>query len=150
MHLFSGSNGAECGSIFCRPLLTLQANEISPDEVRELAEHFETQPLTEILRWAWERFGKRAGIGTSFQGAGLVMIHHALKAVLEFPVFTLDTNLLFPETYELKSRLENYWGIQIEGVQPELTLEKQSAEYHPELWKRSEEHTSELQSPCNL
>jgi len=33
--------------------------------------------------------------------------------------------------------LENHWGIQIEGVQPELTLEKQSAEYHPELWKKS-------------
>jgi phosphoadenosine phosphosulfate reductase len=117
--------------------MSLQLSEISPEEVRQLAAKFEDAPLTDVLRWIWEKFGTRAGIGTSFQGAGLVMIDHALKAGLNFPVFTLDTNLLFPETYELKSRLENHWGIAIEGVQPELTLEKQGAEYHPELWKKS-------------
>ena len=76
--------------------MTLQAEEISPDEVRTLADRFEEASLVEILGWAWERFGDRAGIGTSFQGAGLVMIHHAVQAGLPLPVFTLDTQLLFP------------------------------------------------------
>ena len=92
-------------------------------------------PLTEILRWAWERFGAAAAIGTSFQGAGLVMIDHARKAGFDFPVFTLDTNLLFPETYALKARLEAHWGISIEAMQPAVTLEQQAAENGPELWK---------------
>ena len=43
---------------------------------------------------------KRAAIGTSFQGAGLVMIHLARKNGLNFPIFTLDTGLLFPETLD--------------------------------------------------
>src|SRR5438093_13302124 len=117
--------------------MTLQADEISPDQVRSLAESFETASLVEILRWAWERFGERAAIGTSFQGAGLVMIHHAVKAGLPLPVFTLDTQLLFPETLELKRKLENFFEIKIEAITPEQTPEEQAAEHGGELWKRS-------------
>jgi phosphoadenosine phosphosulfate reductase len=115
----------------------LRIDELSPTEVRDLAEQFETAPLPEILGWAASRFGSLAGIGTSFQGAGLVIIDHAVKAGLDLPVFTLDTNLLFPETYELKDRLEKHWGIEIEGLQPELTLEEQAQENGPELWKKA-------------
>ena len=112
----------------------LQLDEISPAEIHALADKFETSSLEEILRWAWERFGDRAGIGTSFQGAGLVMIHHAVKAALPFPVFTLDTQLLFPETYELKHRLENFFEIKIESLVPEQTPEQQAADLGRELW----------------
>lgn len=115
--------------------MTLQAEEISPDEVRALADRFETAPLPEILGWAWERFGERASIGTSFQGAGLVMIHHAVKAGLPLPVFTLDTQLLFPETLETKRRLENFFELKIESLLPDQTPEQQAAELGPELWK---------------
>lgn len=117
--------------------MSLQLSEITPDEVRQLAAKFEDAPLTDVLAWLWKRFGTRAAIGTSFQGAGLVMIDHAIRAGFEFPVFTLDTNYLFPETYELKHRLEKYWGIQIEGVQPQLSLEEQAKEYGVDLYKKS-------------
>lgn len=115
--------------------MTLQANEITAEEVRELADEFEGRSLTDILRWTWDRFGTRAAIGTSFQGAGLVMIHHAVQAGLSFPVFTLDTQLLFPETIDLKSRLENFFELKIEGLLPDQTPEEQEKEIGPELWK---------------
>ncbi len=90
----------------------------------------------EILAWAWRPIRTRAAIGTSFQGcAGLVLIDLALKRGLRFPVFTLDTGLLFPETVELKSRLENYFGIAIEALVPDLTVEQQAEASGPELWK---------------
>jgi phosphoadenosine phosphosulfate reductase len=117
--------------------MSLQPSEIDREETKRLAAEFEGAPLETILRWLWEKFGTRAAVGTSFQGTGLVIIDHALKAGLRFPVFTLDTNLLFPETYELKERLEKHWGIEIEGLQPELNLEQQSAEYGAELWKKA-------------
>ncbi len=117
--------------------MSLQPSEINRDEVKRLAAGFEKVPLTEVLRWLWEKFGERAAIGTSFQGAGLVMIDHAIKAGLKFPVFTLDTNLLFPETYELKAQLERHWGISIEALLPEVTVDQQAAEYGAELWKKA-------------
>ena len=115
--------------------MSLRLDEITPEEVRTLADKFETRALEDVLRWTWDRFGPRAAIGTSFQGAGLVMIHHAVKAGLPFPVFTLDTQLLFPETYELQRRLENFFEIKIESLIPELSLEEQAKDFGPELWK---------------
>jgi len=114
-----------------------QLTDISREEIRSLSADFESRPLDEILRWAWERFGARAAIGTSFQGAGLVMIHHAVKAGLPLPVFTLDTQLLFPETVALQKRLEDFFGIKIESLFPDQTVEEQAAEYGPELWKKA-------------
>jgi phosphoadenosine phosphosulfate reductase len=108
---------------------------LTKDELLTLNERFQTAPTGEILRWAWKRFGSRAGIGTSFQGAGLVMMHVAREIGLQFPVFTLDTGLLFPETIELKQRLEKFFGFPIESIEPDLTVEEQAATQGPELWK---------------
>src|SRR5256714_14176025 len=106
-------------------------------ELKSLNERFNSQPTEEILRWARDRFGKRAGIGTSFQGAGLVMMHLAKQHGLNFPVFTLDTGLLFPETIQLQKRLEDFLDNNIEGVHPDLTVEQQSEAEGPELWNRN-------------
>jgi len=110
---------------------------LSAAEVQELDQQFNRQPTEEVLRWAWERFGDRAAIGTSFQGAGLVMIHLAQQSHLSIPVFTLDTGLLFPETVALKKRLEDFFGITIEAIEPDLTVEEQADINGPELWKTS-------------
>jgi phosphoadenosine phosphosulfate reductase len=104
-------------------------------DVHKLAEEFEHLSLTEVLRWTWETFGDKAAIGTSFQGSGLVIIDHAVQAGLKFPIFTVDTGLLFPETYELKERLERHFGIAIEGLQPAQTVEEQHQEYGRNLWE---------------
>jgi phosphoadenosine phosphosulfate reductase len=116
--------------------MSLQLEHFTPDEVRELSELFESESLEAVLRWCWDRFGTHAAIGTSFQGAGLVMIDHAIKAGLPFPIFTLDTQLLFPETIELKKRLEDFFGTEIESLLPEQTPDEQAAVHGAELWKR--------------
>lgn len=109
---------------------------LTPAEIQSLNERFSREPTVAVLRWAWERFGPRAAIGTSFQGAGLVIMHLAREHGLGFPVFTLDTGLLFPETLALKARLEQFFGFPIETLTPDLTVEQQAAAHGPELWKR--------------
>jgi len=117
--------------------LQTQNSKLTPAEVRELNERFNREPTEAILAWAWQRFGARAAVGTSFQGAGLVMLHLAKQNNLPFPVFTLDTGLLFPETIALKKRLEDFFGIQIESLEPDLTVEEQADINGPELWTRN-------------
>jgi phosphoadenosine phosphosulfate reductase len=109
---------------------------LTSEEAQELSRQFERSSTEEILNWAWTSFGTRAAIGTSFQGAGLVMMDLARRAGLSFPVFTLDTGLLFPETVELRTRLEQYFGFPIERLQPDLTVEQQAAAYGDSLWAR--------------
>jgi phosphoadenosine phosphosulfate reductase len=110
--------------------------KLTPPYVRWLDEQFAEMPTEEVLAWAWKRFGNRAAIGTSFQGAGLVMIHLARQNGLKFPMFTLDTGLLFPETVALKKRLEDFFGSEIEALVPDLSVEQQAEAQGPELWKR--------------
>jgi phosphoadenosine phosphosulfate reductase len=105
-------------------------------DVAALNEQFEERTPEDILAWSWQRFGRRAAIGTSFQGSGLVMMHLAKLAGLNFPVFTLDTGLLFPETLELHKRLEDFFGWKIESIVPDLTVEQQGEALGPELWTR--------------
>jgi phosphoadenosine phosphosulfate reductase len=109
---------------------------ITLKEVSALDQEFAGKASEDILAWAAGRFGARAAIGTSFQGAGLVMMHLVRQAGLSFPVFTLDTGLLFPETLELKRRLEDFYGWPIESVHPDLTLEQQAEAQGPALWSR--------------
>src|SRR5271163_2847344 len=112
-------------------------SNLNPSKVGALSAEFEAVSATEILRWAFEQFGTGVAIGTSFQGAGLVTIHHAVAAGLPLPVFTIDTGLLFPETIALKARLEQYFGVVIESLIPEQTVEQQAAEVGPDLWGRN-------------
>ena len=110
--------------------------ENRPDlDVPALAESLEKQSLSEVLSWCWDTFGERAAIGTSFQGSGLVIIDHARKSGLDLPIFTIDTGLMFPETIELKARLEEFWGVEIESLHPEQTVEEQADTMGPDLWK---------------
>jgi len=109
---------------------------ITAPEIQPLNERFNQLPTEEILAWAWQQFGVRGAIGTSFQGAGLVMMHLAKTAGLPIPIFTLDTGLLFPETLETRDRLENFLGVKIESIVPDLTVEAQAEALGPELWKR--------------
>src|ERR1700693_3801965 len=101
----------------------MEATLLSADEVHSLAAQFEFASPETVLGWASERFGGRAAIGTSFQGAGLVAIHRAVKAEIPLAVFSIDTGLLFPETIALKGRLEAFFGIVIETITPEQSVD---------------------------
>jgi phosphoadenosine phosphosulfate reductase len=117
--------------------MSIDPQTFSAQRVEALAQSLAEAPLLEVLRWAASEFGSRAAVGTSFQGAGLVMLHHAFEAGLKLPVFTIDTGLLFPETVALKGRLEAFWGIHIESLEPEQTLEQQALEQgDAALWAR--------------
>jgi len=109
---------------------------LSAREVDELNTRLAKIPTEETLAWAWARFGSRAAIGTSYQGAGLVLMHMAQRRGLGFPLFTIDTGLLFPETREFKARLESFLGRRIESLVPDLSVEAQAAAHGPELWRR--------------
>ena len=108
--------------------------DLSADEVRAMSDALEQMPLDELLYWCWEHFGAKAAIGTSFQGAGLIILHLASQLRLPFPAFTLDTGLLFPETLQLKAQIEDRLGLQIENLRPEQTVEQQAADLGPALW----------------
>ncbi len=105
------------------------------ENIDELKRRFEGSEPENILSWAWDNFGKRAAIGTSFQGAGLVVMHLSKQMGLQFPVFTIDTGLLFKETLLLKEKLEQFFEIKIVVLKPSISVSEQAKIYGDTLWK---------------
>ncbi|MEC7222943.1 MAG: phosphoadenylyl-sulfate reductase [Verrucomicrobiota bacterium] len=119
-------------------------------EVSEETERLECLSLDELLCWCCNYFGDKAASGTSFQGSGLVIIDHAIRNGCNFPIFTIDTGLLFPETMELKKKLEDFWDVKIQGVHPEQTIEEQKKTMGPELWKTNPDSCCQMRKVLPL
>lgn len=102
------------------------------------------------LQWCWTRFREKAAIGTSLQGSGLVILDLAYTNGFRFPVFTVDTGLLFPETLALKSRVEERLGISIESLHPEWSVEEQAIREGERLWERDPDRCCHLRKVLPL
>jgi phosphoadenylyl-sulfate reductase (thioredoxin) len=102
----------------------------------EWSAELEGRTPAEILRWTADRFAPRVAFGTGFGAEGCVLVHLIAEHGLPIEVFTLDTGLLFAETYELWRRLESRYGIPIRAVRSPLSLAEQAAAHGDELWSR--------------
>lgn len=102
-------------------------------EVQAAAERWSAE---ELLAWAAREFGEKAAFASSFGAEDVVLIDIVSRINAPFAVFTLDTDFLFPETYELISKIEQQYRIGIERLRPKLSPESQVREFGDELWKR--------------
>jgi len=105
--------------------------------VQELQAAAESWSAAEVLTWAFQRFGPRIALASAFGPEGMVLIDVAVELRPDVRVFTLDTGLFFPETYELMSAVEQRYGIAIERVRPALTVEEQAVQHGLALWQHN-------------
>ena len=113
------------------------------------AASLEGKPALEILRWAAGQF-PRLTFATGFGAEGCVIIDLIGRHGLPIDVFTLDTGVLFPETYALWRALEARYGITIRAVTPEQTIEQQAAAHGAALWEREPDRCCELRKVAPL
>jgi phosphoadenosine phosphosulfate reductase len=102
--------------------------------VQQLNERFADHSPTEILRWGLKTFLPDIALATSFGPQSIVLMHLISQIRPETPVFYLDTDLLFPETYALHDELAMRLDLRFIRVHSGLSLETQVAEYNPALW----------------
>src|SRR5260370_275779 len=60
----------------------------------------------------------------------------AVKIKPDIKGFTIDTDFLFKETVELREKLVGKYGIQLEVMRGQVTLEQQNARHGLNLWQR--------------
>ena len=70
--------------------------------------------LTDVLAEAVDRFHPRLTLACSFQKEEAVLIDALMEIAPDARVFTIDTGVLFPETYEVWKRVEDRYGLKIE------------------------------------
>ncbi len=93
-------------------------------ELRAKSDELESATPQEILRWAVDRFAPRFTMATAFGPEGMTIIHMLAEIAPETPLFNLDTGYQFKETLELRERVKDRYGIEVEFKRPELTVEQ--------------------------
>jgi phosphoadenylyl-sulfate reductase (thioredoxin) len=73
----------------------------------------------ELFVWAAEHHGNKAGIITSFQDTGCVMIDIMSRVAPGMRVLTVDTLRLHDETYDLMRRIEDRYDLKVERYEPD-------------------------------
>ncbi|KAA5543093.1 phosphoadenylyl-sulfate reductase [Roseiconus nitratireducens] len=96
-------------------------------ELAHQSERLEEATPQEILRWAVERFAPRFSMATAFGPEGMTIIHMLSEIAPETPIFNLETGYQFQETHDLRERVKERYGIEVEYKYPELTVEQYEA-----------------------
>ena len=83
-------------------------------------EELNTLDAHELLAYIQEVHGSRAGIITSFQNTGCVIIDIARQVAPDIRIMTIDTLRLHPETYDHIAAIEQHYDIRVERFTPNL------------------------------
>src|ERR1043166_5503785 len=96
-----------------------------------------------VLEFMVERFHPRLAVACSFQKEASVVLDLLLGIAPDARVFTLDTHVLFPETYETWKRVEAREGMEFQFFQGP-SLGRQAAEHGDKLWERDPDACCDL------
>ena len=82
---------------------------------RPPAPDLEALSADEVLEHAVAEYHPRLAVACSFQKEAAVIVDMLLRIEPQARIFTLDTGVLFPETYDTWRRVEAHYGIEIEA-----------------------------------
>jgi phosphoadenosine phosphosulfate reductase len=107
----------------------------TPEQIEAWSQVLAGKSPQEVLRWAVDRFGRKLTMATAFGAEGCCLLHMLAEIDADVRVFNLDTGYQFPETLELRERIRDRYGIEVEFVRPEMTVEEYEAEHGGPLYR---------------
>jgi phosphoadenosine phosphosulfate reductase len=79
---------------------------------------FEAMDAEQLLVWAHDRFGARLCLTCSWQRQSSALVHMVTDLGLDVDIVELDTEVLFPETYETRARLVERYALDLKTFRP--------------------------------
>lgn len=101
----------------------------------------------EILDCAFNQYFPNIILACSFGAEDVVLVDMMLRLHPNAELFYLDTDFLFPETYEVRDRIIAKYGLnagQVHQLKSELTPEEQAQQYGDALWSRDPDQCCKL------
>lgn len=105
-------------------------------ELEAQNKRFEESYPQAILKWAVNEYGDTLAVVTSFGPTGIVTLHMLQSIMPSVQVLTLDTILLFDETYQLIKQIEERFKLNLTHLRPTLSIGRQAELYGRALWDR--------------
>jgi phosphoadenosine phosphosulfate reductase len=99
------------------------------------SQKLETATPQEIVGWAVEHYFPKLTMATAFGPEGCAIIHMIAQIEPRVHVFNLDTGYQFKETLELREKIKQRYGIEVEYKRPDTTVEVYEALHGGPLYK---------------
>lgn len=115
-------------------------------ELNAWSASFETKQPQDVLTAVIERYGKIV-LACSFGAEDVVLVDMVHRINPLVPLFYLDTDFLFPETYATRDRIIERYQLkpaQVIQMKSLLTPQKQAAEYGDALWANNPDQCCQL------
>lgn len=95
----------------------------------------EAAPAEERIRLAYQHYGERLVLSTSFGVQSAVMLHMVTQIVPQIPILFIDTGYLFPETYRFAAELDQRLSLNLKTFRSQQSAAQQEALYG-KLWEQ--------------
>lgn len=110
---------------------------------------FEQATAQEVVEHMVDRFHPRLYVAASFQKETAVMMDMVLRVEPEARFFTLDTGVLFAETYAAWRDTERHYGVEVDAYQG-VSLARQAAVEGDALWERDPDRCCSIRKVAPL
>jgi len=121
--------------------------KLSIEEIQAWGESSEAKQPQEVLAEAIARYAPKIVLACSFGAEDVVLVDMVHRINPATPLFYLDTDFLFPETYATRDRVIERYALepaQVLQVKSLLTPERQTEQYGQALWTRDPDRCCEL------
>ncbi len=118
----------------------------SPD-FKTLSDSFEAKSPQDVLGYAIETYHPKIVLACSFGAEDVVLVDMVHRINPSVPLFYLDTDFLFPETYATRDRVIEQYGLkptQVLQLKSLLAPQKQAASYGDALWTSNPDQCCQL------
>lgn len=105
------------------------AQAVLPQDIGDAKQQLEDASPEEVLRWSVDTFHPKLTMATAFGAEGCCILHMLAEINPSVHVFNLDTGYQFPETLALRERIKDRYGIEVEMVRPETTVDEYEKEH---------------------
>jgi phosphoadenosine phosphosulfate reductase len=109
--------------------------QFSAERIAAANEVLSGAPPQAVLRWAVDTFYPRLTMATAFGAEGCCLIHLLAEIEPRVRIFNLETGYQFAETLELRERIKERYGIEVEYVRPEQSVAEYEAEHGGPLYR---------------
>jgi len=89
------------------------------EQLPKLSKIASTQSISDVIKHLCEEFPGKVIFSTSFSYEDQAIAHEILSNKLPVKIFTLDTGRLFPETYSVWSRTNEFYETNIQAYYPQ-------------------------------
>ena len=111
------------------------APEQGAEYAERMAERLQQEEPKRIVQWGVERYHPKLAVVSNFGPSTILVIHYLAEiGRTDVPIAHINTGFEFEETAEIALELERRYGVAIEHIRPELTVEQQAEKYGPKLY----------------